>query len=125
MGQRFSNYNRALGKLEQAIEYIKSSFFTNGKYDESLFKQNDDIIKEGLIQRFEYTHELAWKVLADFLKESGNENIHGSKDATKVAFNEGLIIEGQIWMNMIKSLKKCFRKHTNVESVILYGSRAL
>ncbi len=66
----------------------------------------DDIIKEGLIQRFEYTHELAWNVMKDFLQEAGNNNIFGSKDATREAFTSGLIENGVVWMDMIQSRSK-------------------
>ena len=63
----------------------------------------DDIIKEGVIQRFEYTHELAWKVMKDFLEDVGEVKIYGSKDATKEAFAAGLILDGEKWMDMILS----------------------
>lgn len=63
----------------------------------------DDIIKEGIIQRFEYTHELAWNVLKDFLKNAGNTQIFGSGDATRAAYAEGLIVQGEVWMDMIQS----------------------
>ena len=66
----------------------------------------DDIIKEGLIQRFEYTHELAWNVMKDFLENAGNTAIFGSKDATREAFSAGLISNGEEWMDMIKSRNK-------------------
>jgi nucleotidyltransferase substrate binding protein (TIGR01987 family) len=62
-----------------------------------------NIIKEGIIHRFEFTHELAWKVMKDYLEFEGYQNITGSRSATKEAFNSGLIREGQIWMNMIES----------------------
>lgn len=67
---------------------------------------NSWIIKEGLIQRFEYTHELAWNVMKDFLENAGNTNIFGSKDATREAFAQGLLGDGEIWMDMIKSRNK-------------------
>src|SRR5690606_3325991 len=66
----------------------------------------DDIIKEGLIQRFEYTHELAWNVMKDFLANAGNTGIYGSKDATREAFAAELIHDGDIWMDMIRSRNK-------------------
>ncbi|HPQ09591.1 MAG TPA: nucleotidyltransferase substrate binding protein [Bacteroidia bacterium] len=101
--QRFSNYIKALQKLEEAVLIIKNNFTISkdGKISNDEFL--DDIIKEGLIQRFEYTHELAWNVMKDFLQNSGHTNIFGSKDATKEAFTAGLIKNGEIWMNMIIS----------------------
>lgn len=53
--QRFINYRKALLKLSQAVNLIANSFNND--------KGVDELLKEGLIQRFEYTHELAWKVM--------------------------------------------------------------
>lgn len=88
--QRFSNYRKALGKLAEisGMEVEKMS----------------DLEKEGVIQRFEYTHELAWNTLKDFLSYQGvSSTIFGSRDATREAFAAGLIREGEKWMEMIKS----------------------
>lgn len=104
--QRFSNFNKAFLKLEEAVNKIKNEYKIDedGNINEDDFL--DDIIKEGLIQRFEYTHELAWNVMKDFLGASGNNNIYGSKDATKEAFAAGLIEDGEVWMDMINSRNK-------------------
>lgn len=104
--QRFSNYNKAFIKLEEAVKRITEDYKIDkdGTIDEDDFL--DDIIKEGLIQRFEYTHELAWNVMKDFLENAGNTNIYGSKDATREAFAAGLIANGDVWMDMIKSRNK-------------------
>ena len=58
---------------------------------------------QGLIQAFEFTHELAWKVMKDFLSSRGTMNLYGSKDATREAFTLGLIANGEVWMEMIQS----------------------
>ena len=104
--QRFSNFIKAFHKLDEAVNKIKNDFGIDkdGSIDADAFL--DDIIKEGLIQRFEYTHELAWKVMKDFLEEVGNVKIYGSKDATKEAFAADLIHNGELWMEMIKSRNK-------------------
>lgn len=104
--QRFSNFLKAFHKLDEAVTKITNNFGIDkdGSIDADAFL--DDIIKEGLIQRFEYTHELAWKVMKDFLEEVGNVKIYGSKDATKEAFAADLIQEGELWMEMIKSRNK-------------------
>ena len=54
--QRFDNYRKALRRLSQAVEIVSA-----GKGRE---EEETDLLREGLIQRFEYTHELAWKVLS-------------------------------------------------------------
>jgi nucleotidyltransferase substrate binding protein (TIGR01987 family) len=62
-----------------------------------------DLEREGLIQRFENTYDLAWKTMKDFLENKGYTNIIGSKDATREAFQAGLIIDGEAWMEMLES----------------------
>lgn len=104
--QRLSNYNKALAKLDKAVKHIKANYYTEGEFNEDLFESGDDIVVEGLIQRFEYTHELAWNVMKDFLQERGSPGIYGSKDATREAVQTGLITDGRVWMEMVKSRNK-------------------
>ena len=96
--QRLANYVNALHKLEEAVLYIEKN---NLEQNKTLIL--DEIIKEGLIQRFEYTHELAWNVMKDYALYQGNTTIGGSRDATREAFKLQLFTEGHIWMDMIKS----------------------
>lgn len=98
--QRLSNYSKALKKLESAIEYILVN-----KLDKDKVVLND-LIKQGLIQSFEYTHELAWNVIKDYAIYQGNMEIRGSRDAAREAFAMGLLSDGEVWMEMIKSRNK-------------------
>ena len=106
--QRFSNFTKALNKLIQAVEYIKQSIIgTDESVDEhDLDHVLDEIIKEGLIQRFEYTHELAWNVMKDYAIYQGNTSVGGSRDATREAFQLQLVSDGKVWMEMIGSRNK-------------------
>ncbi|WP_296618230.1 nucleotidyltransferase substrate binding protein [Marivirga sp.] len=115
--QRFSNYMKALKKLSQAIEYINQNVL--GK-EETLDENDlndvlDEMIKEGLIQRFEYTHELAWNVMKDYAKYQGNFELGESRDATREAFQLNLVSDGKIWMDMIGSRNKT--SHTYDEDI--------
>jgi nucleotidyltransferase substrate binding protein (TIGR01987 family) len=98
--QRFSNYKKALEKLQQSVDFIHLY-----KKDDSEIVL-DEMIKEGLIQRFEYTHELAWNVMKDYAEYQGNNTIGGSRDATREAFQLKIIDNGDVWMDMIKSRNK-------------------
>ena len=114
--QRFSNFTKALNKLSQAVDYIDQNFIDKYDSDDGDLKNTlDEIIKEGLIQRFEYTHELAWNVMKDYAIYQGNSNVGGSRDATREAFQLQLISNGDMWMDMIGSRNKT--SHTyNVET---------
>lgn len=59
--------------------------------------------KQGLIQAFEYSQELAWKVMKDFLEYQGNQNIRGSRDAIREAFKVSIIEDGEVWMQTIQT----------------------
>ncbi len=84
--QRFQNFEKAFLQLEKGV---------------NLFAKLDDIGKEGLIQRFEYTLELAWKTMKDYLEY--NEIIAKfPRDVIKHAFQADLIENGESWMNMLK-----------------------
>ncbi len=100
--QRFSNYQKALKQLKNAIELHNDRELTN-------------LEKQGLIQAFEFTHELAWNVIKDYFEYQGNTSITGSRDATREAFNKGIIDNGEGWMEMIKSRNKS--SHTYNEEV--------
>ena len=88
--QRFSNYQKALNALRQAVKLAEQRPLT-------------DLEKQGLIQGFEFTHELYWKTLKDFFKAKGRTDIYGSKDATREGFQDGLLQHGDIWMEMVES----------------------
>lgn len=88
--QRFQNYRKALAQLSQAVALSRQRPL-------SLLEQ------QGLIQAFEYTHELAWKTLKDWLESKGTSNLYGSRDVTRQAFASGLLHQGEIWMEMIVS----------------------
>lgn len=88
--QRFSNFKKALKQIKRASELASQRALS-------------ELEQQGLIQAFEYTHELIWKTLKDFLEFKGNKDIYGSRDATREAFKLGLIVNGDIWMDMIKN----------------------
>jgi nucleotidyltransferase substrate binding protein (TIGR01987 family) len=103
--QRFSNYNKALKKLSEAIEYINKKIKKNDLEIENEQAEDilEEIIKEGLIQRFEYTYEMVWNVMKDYALYQGNSEIADSRDAIRFAFSTRLIKNGDMWMDMIKS----------------------
>ena len=88
--QRFENYLLALGQLGEAVRVIRT-------------RPLSQLEEQGVIQAFEFTHELAWNVMKDYFEYQGAVQITGSRDATREAFHRGLIRDGEGWMAMIKS----------------------
>lgn len=88
--QRLNSFISALSQLQSAVEIARQRELSN-------------LEKQGLIQAFEFTHELAWNLLKDYFEFQGNAQITGSRDATREAFKMGLISDGDSWMEMIKS----------------------
>ena len=88
--QRLANYRRALSRLQEAVELRKT-------------RPLSDLEQQGLIQAFEFTHELAWNVMKDYFVDQGDTSITGSRDAVRAAFAVQLVEDGQGWMDMIKS----------------------
>jgi len=88
--QRFDNFQRALQVLERGVELARQ-------------RPLSELEQQGLIQGFEFSHELAWNLLKDYLQYQGITGIIGSRDATRLAFQNGLILDGETWMAMIKA----------------------
>lgn len=91
--QRLNSFSKALYLLNKGVET-------------AVERQLNELEQQGLIQSFEFTHELAWKVLKDYFNYQGNMDIHGSRDATREAFALGMINDGEVWMSMIVSRNK-------------------
>jgi len=88
--QRLANFRRARQQVQSAIELGQQRALS-------------ELEQQGLIQAFEYTHELAWKVMKDYLGEVGSVRLIGSRDSTRAAFSAELIEDGENWMDMIVS----------------------
>ncbi|MCI5147968.1 MAG: nucleotidyltransferase [Candidatus Electrothrix sp. MAN1_4] len=105
--QRFSNYQKALRQLQKFIDKGELS----------------ELEEQGLIKSFEYTYELAWNTLKDFLEFQGHSDIFGSRDAIRKAFQLGIIEDGEVWMDMIKSRNRT--SHTYNEDTAREISRTV
>ena len=66
-------------------------------------KSLTELEEQGLIKAFEYTYELAWKTLKDFLEHEGYLEIYGSRDTIRKAYELNLISKGENWMDMLQS----------------------
>jgi len=88
--QRYNHFAQAFGQLDRAVKLARQ-------------RELSELEEQGLIQAFECTHELAWNTLKDFLENMGVHPLYGSKDTTRESYKRGLIEDGNVWMEMIKS----------------------
>ena len=102
--QRFANYQRALAQLTRAVALAQE-------------RPLSELERQGLIQAFEFVFELAWNLLKDYFLYQGNPGITGSRDAIRTAFKQGLVEDGEGWMEMIKSRNQT--AHTYNESIAI------
>lgn len=83
--QRFRHLERAFVQLERGCALATPN----------------DLEKQGIIQRFEFTFELAWKTLKDYL-ECQQVDARFPRDVVKEAFRSQLIADGDVWMDMLE-----------------------
>lgn len=107
--QRFQSFRKAFGQLAAAAELAKQ-------------RKLSELERQGLIQAFEFTHELAWNTLKDFLESRGTTGIYGSKDATREGFARGLIANGEEWMVMIQSRNRSSHTYNEKTAAEIAGA---
>lgn len=88
--QRFSSFLKAFEALHEAVLLTRERELTR-------------LEKQGLIKAFEFTYEMAWNVLKDFLEYQGVSGATGARDTFREALARGLISDGSKWMEMIPS----------------------
>ena len=104
--QRLSNYKKAAGQLTEFIEKGELNKFEI----------------QGLIQCFEYTFELAWKTMKDYLEEEGFE-IKSPRNAIQQAFQIQLIADGHVWVDALE--KRNLMTHTYNEEIAKEAERLI
>lgn len=85
--RKLDNFKRALARLQDGSK----------KYD-----GEDDLSRDGLIQRFEFTFELAWKTLKVLFENEGLTGLNYPKTVLREAFSAGLIKDEELWLAMLK-----------------------
>ncbi|MHB8170098.1 MAG: nucleotidyltransferase substrate binding protein [Thermincolia bacterium] len=84
--RKLENYKNALARLQEGI---------------SQYDGENDLSRDGLIQRFEFTFELAWKTLKAIFENEGLTGINSPKTVLREAFSAGLIEDDELWLAML------------------------
>ena len=95
----------AMQRLKEAVKTLK----------EGVLQSRDELDKDGVIQRFEFTFELFWKTLKIFLEDKGIQ-CNTPKDCLKSAFKIGIIEEEQLFLDMLEDRNKMSHIYDKEES---------
>lgn len=88
--QRLSTFGKALSRLTEVVDLYHGRSLSN-------------LEKDGMIQRFEYTLEAAWKLLKNYAEYQNGEQVMGFRDAIRKAFSMGIIENANPWFDMVES----------------------
>jgi len=103
--QKFGDYKNALERLREVLDA----------------DPEQDFIYDAAIQRFEFTYELAWKLLKGFLSYSGITEVMTPREVFKEAFSIGMIQEGQNWIEMLKDRNLTSHVYDKEKAEEIYG----
>lgn len=84
--QRFQNLKKAHFQLHKGVKMAAPN----------------ELEEQGIIKSFEFTFELAWKTLKDFMEAKGS-SVSFPRDVIKEAFQQNLISDGEIWLKMLEN----------------------
>jgi len=87
--QRFQNFEKARKKFHNALK----------AYQES---PGNELYQMALVQTFEFTYELGWKTVKDFLQYEGVKKVSLPREAIKEGFHHQIIEDGQSWIEMLE-----------------------
>ena len=88
-----SDYNRKIENYKNALNRLNDGIMK--------FDQTNDLLRDGLIKRFEFTFELAWKTLKAIFEDEGLTGLNSPKTVLREAFSAGLITKDELWLAML------------------------
>jgi nucleotidyltransferase substrate binding protein (TIGR01987 family) len=103
--EKLNDYKRATSRLKEATEIQIVA----------------DIVYDGVIQRFEFTFELSWKLMKMFLEYVGITEVRSPRTTIREAFSYGLIEDGEQWIDMMVDRNKTSHLYDEEEAKIIYA----
>jgi len=84
--EKLANYNKALQRLDEALAVENPNSF----------------IYDSVMKRFEFTYELAWRLMKSYIEYQGGADVRFARDVFREAYAKGLIKEGEVWLQMLQ-----------------------
>ncbi len=104
---KLANYKSALGKLKEGLI----------KYDEA-----NDLLRDGIIQRFEFTFELAWELLKEVFEDEGLKGLNSPKTVLREAFSAQIIDNEELWLLMLNDRNSTAHIYNESAAVAVYNN---
>ncbi|MFH2032759.1 MAG: nucleotidyltransferase substrate binding protein [Bacteroidota bacterium] len=101
--QRFQNFEKAYKTLNRALDRFEA-------------EPEDEMLQMALVQTFEFTFELSWNTMKDYLENEGFDEVKNSKQTIRTAFRAELIYDAEKWMDVIQ--KRNLASHTYNQSIL-------
>jgi len=105
VSQKLGNYKKALARLEEALAE----------------KEPDQYVYDAVIKRFEFTYELAWKLLKAFIEYKGGEDVRFPRDIFKEAYAKGLLENSEVWLSMLQDRNLSSRTYSQERAMEIYN----
>lgn len=106
--ERLSDFNNALLRLEEAIEESKNN-------------PSSTTLKDGVIQRFEFSYEICWKLMKSYLEDEGIQEAKSPKSTIREAFKIGIIDDGEKWIDMLEDRNLTSHVYDEVVAIEIYN----
>ena len=110
------NYLDKLDKYEKALYSLKEMIDFDSSFDTPLEKI-DEAIRDSIIKIFEYTFELSWKTIKDYLEKEGYEEFNSPKKVLKQAFEINLINNEETWSNMLEARNSTAHRYDEEQAI--------
>jgi len=104
LNEKLEDYERATTRLQEATK----------------IKVENDIVYDGVIQRFEFTFELSWKLMKMYLEYTGITDVKNPRAIIREAFSQGLIDDGEEWIAMMIDRNKTSHLYDEEEAKAIY-----
>lgn len=100
-------------QLQRAVSRLKEAI---AEYEQT----NSQAVRDGAIQRFEISAELAWKATQDYLEEQGYLDVHSPKAVMRKAYLEGLVTDEQGWLSLLDARNKTSHLYDDIVADQVY-----
>ena len=101
-------------RLRQQLAYLRAAL---GRLEEVLDRPEDDVTRDALIKRFEFTFEMAWKCMYRWLRVREIKVSQSAFDVIPSAFRDGLIEDEMAWTDIRRARNQTSHEYDETEAI--------